>query len=166
LSMGADGVIEKIVQRPKALDPQMMERVRGGPESADDGTGEGWPGQQLYPQGFLFYVDLRRGPMFGSLGPFSINCPPLLPPFQMRAEMEAQLRAEVAARNGGTALTEEQLASMRAEAEEKARIEAQRMEEDAAKLKRRQAKMNQEMAKTGEEAEKVCVGGLTSSDSP
>ena len=50
--MGADGVIEKIVQRPKALDPQMMERVRGGPESADDGTGEGWPGQQLYLQGF------------------------------------------------------------------------------------------------------------------
>ena len=27
--MGADGVVEKIVQRPKALDPQMMEKVSG-----------------------------------------------------------------------------------------------------------------------------------------
>ena len=79
----------------------------------------------------------------------------LCPTFQMRAEMEAQLRAEAAARTGGTALSEDQLASMRAEAEEKAKAEAQRMEEEAAKLKRRQAKMNQEMAKTGEEAEKV-----------
>jgi len=32
--MGADGVVEKIVQRPKALDPRMMERVRGGPDSS------------------------------------------------------------------------------------------------------------------------------------
>ena len=28
LSVGEDGVVEKIVQRPKALDPQMLERVR------------------------------------------------------------------------------------------------------------------------------------------
>ena len=69
--------------------------------------------------------------------------------------MEAQLREEVAARSGGSALSEEQLASMRAEAEEKARAEAARMEEDAAKMKRRQAKMNQDMARTAEDAEKV-----------
>ena len=57
---------------------------------------------------------------------------------QMRAEMEAQLREELAARSGGSStISEEQLVAMRAEAEEKARAEAQRLQDEAAKMKRR-----------------------------
>ena len=56
----------------------------------------------------------------------------------MRAEMEAQLREELAARSGGSStISEEQLVAMRAEAEEKARAEAQRLQDEAAKMKRR-----------------------------
>jgi len=106
LSVGEDGVVERVVQRPKALDPQMLEK--------------------------------------------------------MRAEMEAQLKAEMAAKVGSGTLTEEQLATLRAEAEDKAKQEAARLEEDkrraeeeAAKLQRKQAKMQEEISKKAEDAEKI-----------
>ena len=72
----------------------------------------------------------------GSIREWSSSFPP--PLMQMRAEMEAQLREELAARSGGSStISEEQLVAMRAEAEEKARAEAQRLQDEAAKMKRR-----------------------------
>ena len=78
---------------------------------------------------------------------------------QMRADMEAQLRQELASKNGGSAatakLSDEQMVSLKKEAEEKARAEAQRIAEEEAKIKKKQAKMQQEFDKNTEEAEKV-----------
>ena len=69
--------------------------------------------------------------------------------------MEAQLREEVAARSGGSsALTEQQLAAMRAEAEEKARKEAE-LRELALK-----ARMERGGAPAAAAAQAVAGGGL------
>ncbi|GFH07226.1 kinesin-like protein, partial [Haematococcus lacustris] len=105
-TVGANGTVERIVTKPKALDPAMLDK--------------------------------------------------------MRAEMEAQLRAELAQKQGTAGISEEQMAALREAAAEKARHQAQRMEEErrvaeeeAAKMARKQAKIQQEAARTAEDADKI-----------
>mmetsp|Transcript_30217 Transcript_30217/g.77012 ORF Transcript_30217/g.77012 Transcript_30217/m.77012 type:complete len:779 (-) Transcript_30217:292-2628(-) len=104
--VNADGTVERVVTVSKALDPQMLDK--------------------------------------------------------MRAEMEAQMRAELAQRQGTAGISEEQMARLKEEAGEKARAEAHRLEEErrqaeeeANKMARKQAKIQEETAKKAEDAERI-----------
>nr|AEG74528.1 kinesin-2 motor subunit FLA8 [Dunaliella salina] len=81
---------------------------------------------------------------------------------KMRAEMETQMRAELAQKQGMVGISEDQMAKLKEEAAIKAKEEAQRMEEerqkhasDAEKMKRKQAKIHEEAVRKQEDAEKI-----------
>lgn len=81
---------------------------------------------------------------------------------KLRSEMEAQLRKEMVGKMGGAALTEEQVAQLKAEAEAKARAEADKLQKtkekalaEAAKIEKKKKQIEQKVAKGSEEAERI-----------